>query len=353
MQIIRSIGKHEIAVETDEAMGIAITSDLAQQIGLAPDGQVGRKQLLSALSSGDEYYPLTCQWELLDKCNFACPFCYIVGHSSHRVVRFSEISDHLADLVDAGLLFCTLTGGEVMLHPDFAQIYSFLKSRGVVVEVFTNGLAIDDETVDLFRSLPPSSVEISLYSLDNHKLRDIYGVKNPSPASRVLENVLRLKDAGIQVVCKTFLNAVTEPDFDALVSWCDANAIEHYSSSNMTQAYDGENLDKFKSKARAAPSMRRTTEAVCLPCKTKNYGSAINAAFQIFSCPTIRLADCTYDIRTHGVPEALSKMLQFMRRFQDTEIQGVPSDSNKCASCIAFAKPIRTDSGEISHFSQW
>jgi hypothetical protein len=170
---------------------------------------------------------------------------------------------------------------------------------------------------------------------------------------KVWSGASALKDAGIQVVCKTFLNAVTEPDFDALVSWCDANAIEHYSSSNMTQAYDGENLDKFKSKARAAPSMRRTTEAVCLPCKTKNYGSAINAAFQIFPCPTIRLADCTYDIRTHGVPEALSKMLQFMRRFQDTEIQGVPSDSNKCASCIAFAKPIRTDSGEISHFSQW
>lgn len=353
MQIIRSIGRHEIAVETSEAMGISIDDDLAQKVGFVLGDQIGRKQLLTALSNGDEYFPLTCQWELLDQCNFACPFCYIVGHSSHRVVRFSDISEHLVDLVDAGLLFCTLTGGEVMLHPDFTEIYSFLKSRGVVVEVFSNGLTIDNEVVELFRKLPPSSVEVSLYSLDNKKLRDVYSVKHPSPASSVLENVLRLKNAGIQVVCKTFLNTVTEPDFDALVNWCDANEIKHYSSSNVTMAYDGENLDKFKSKADTVYSKQRVKDAVCLPCNTKNYGSAINAAFQIFPCPTIRLADCTYDIRTYGVQEALRKMLQFMRRFQDSKIEGVPSNPNRCASCIAFAKPIRTDSGEISHFAQW
>lgn len=354
MRIVRTIGKHEIAIETGEAMGIAVSSDLAELIELPSDCQIGRKQLLSALSSGDEYYPLTCQWELLDKCNFACPFCYIVGHSSQKVVRFSEISDHLTDLIDSGLLFCTLTGGEVMLHPDFTEIYTFLKSRGVVVEVFTNGLAVDDEVIDLFQTLPPSSVEISLYSLDNQKLRDTYAVKNSSPATSVLDNALKLRDAGVHVVCKTFLNAVTEPDFDAIVSWCDENALEHYSSSNITNAYDGENLGRFKSKARSPEVPKRpTTDAICLPCKTKNYGSALNAAFQLFPCPTIRLADCTYDVRTHGMPEALHKMRQFMRRFQDTKILGTPSDSNKCASCIAFAKPIRTDGGEIDHFAQW
>ena len=354
MQVIRTIGKHEIAVETGEAMGIALSYDLAVQMGLSAGGEVNRKQLLSALSSGDDYFPLTCRWELLDKCNFACPFCYIVGHSSHKVVRFSEISSELDELIASGLLFCTLTGGEVMLHPDFSEIYEFLKSRGVIVEVFTNGLAIDEDVVDLFRRLPPSSVEVSVYSLDDDKLRDVYAVKDKAPATHVLENVLKLRCSGIRVVCKTFLNTITEPDFEAIVSWCDANDIEHYSSSDITQAYDGESLEKFESSVRAASaSERRSTSAVCLPCKTKNYGSAINSAFQIFPCPSIRLSDCTFDIRAHGLPSALRKMQGFMRSFQDTKILGAATDSKKCASCMAFAKPVRGASGEISHFAQW
>ena len=66
-----------------------------------------------------------------------------------------------------------------------------------MVEVFTNGYSIDDGIIDLFRSHPPTAVEVSLYSLDNERLRGIYGARDGKGASKVLDNVLRLKRAGV------------------------------------------------------------------------------------------------------------------------------------------------------------
>lgn len=61
--------------------------------------------------SGSTYTPLLLTWELLDKCSFKCPFCYIVGHSNNKITRFKNSKKHIAELIDLGLLYCTLTGG--------------------------------------------------------------------------------------------------------------------------------------------------------------------------------------------------------------------------------------------------
>lgn len=351
MEIIRKIGHHEVLVESSEPCGIYFEESALEPISGDTAVTLGKKEMLGILANGDDYMPLTCRWELLDRCNFACPFCYIVGHSFNKIVRFSEIKNHLAELVEEGLLFCTLTGGEVTIHPDFNAIYQFLKEHGVVVEVFTNGYAIDDELIELFRSYPPIAVEVSLYSLDNERLGKTYGVRDSQGASRVLENVLRLKRAGINVTCKTFLNTVTSPDIEAIVLWCKNNEIEHYSSSEVTQGYDGADLGSYAVK-KDNYSAREPKAAVCLPCKTKNYGSAINASFSIYPCPSIMLADCTYDMRQIGVAESLRRMKAFMRRFQDTEIVGNGCGTSGCASCMAYAKPVCNEAGELLHFAQ-
>ncbi len=351
MEIIRKIGRFEVLVESSEPCGIYFEESALEPASGDAAVTLGKSEMLGILASGDDYLPLTCRWELLDRCNFSCPFCYIVGHSFKKLIRFSEIRNHLTELIDEGLLFCTLTGGEVTIHPDFKAIYQFLKENGVVVEIFTNGYAIDDGLIELFRSHPPIAVEVSLYSLENERLVKTYGVRDSQGASKVLENVLRLKRAGINVTGKTFLNTVTRPDIEAIVLWCKNNEIEHYSSSEVTQGYDGADLGSYAVKKDKLQT-KEPKAAVCLPCKTKNYGSAINAAFSIYPCPSIMLSDCTYDMRQIGVMESLRRMKAFMRRFQDTEIVGNGCGTSGCASCMAYAKPVRNEAGELLHFAQ-
>jgi MoaA/NifB/PqqE/SkfB family radical SAM enzyme len=348
MGIVRQIGEHELLIDPSGPCDISLGPSLIARLG--DKRGLGKSALMKFLARGDQYHPLSLVWEMLDSCNLACPFCYIVGHSNHKIARFREIEPHLADLVDAGLLFCTLTGGEATIHPDFAVIYEFLKMRGVVVEVFSNGHAISDDIVALFVRLPPAEIEISIYTVDDRRFREVYGFRADGGATRVLRNVLRLRDAGLNVTCKTFLNTVTAEDIAKVSEWCAANHIDHYSSSEITRAYDGADLSAYALNLPVATSESTgAANSVCLPCGTKNYGSAINAAFQIYPCPSIRLADCTYDLRTMGVRSALAAMKAFMRKFQDTEIRR--GSGSKCASCIANAIPIRNELGEILHFS--
>jgi MoaA/NifB/PqqE/SkfB family radical SAM enzyme len=357
MEVLRTIGRHEILVNVSASAEISLEE--ATLLGIASKDAVGsqsKREILQALSTGDEYFPLSLHWELLDRCNLSCPFCYIVGHSSNPVLRFPQIQPHIADLIEEGLLFCTLTGGEVTIHPDFSEIYTFLKANGVLVEVFTNGYKLDDNLVELFLRYPPYAVEVSLYTMDDAKIRSAYGANNDNVATTVLRNVLRLKNEGVNVVGKTFLNALTDADIGGIQAWCQDNGIEHYSSSDFTPAYDGVDISGFRLASgivpiRGAP-LRSHNRNVCFPCGTKNYGCALTPSFEIFPCSSIRHRDCYFDLRQLGVRESLLRMKTFMRKFQDTEIVGACGGTVGCKTCIAFATPSRNASGDIVFFAQ-
>ena len=336
-------------VDTSMPCGIFLPSSDLVEVSAGDSFNLSKKTLLRHLSSGDDYFPISMHWELLDKCNFACPFCYIVGHSKTRVVRFPEIEIHLNELIRHGLLFCTLTGGEVTLHPDFLEIYSYLRSHGVIVDVYSNGHSLREEVLSIFETFPPSAVEISIYSLRDDILANEYRVQGTDPARRVLANILRLKAAGVNVVCKTFENAMTANEIPEIIDWCTQSGVRHYSSSNFTEAYDGADLSAF--------SLGKLTDSsqganvIALPCGTRNYGCALDSAFRMSPCPSIRLPEASFDVRKLGVDSAIDQMKEFINWVKDQEIS--PSSCGTgCAKCVAFAVPVRNVEGKLYSFKQ-
>lgn len=352
VEVIRNIGRHCILVDTAEPISIYLEEKTIKEFvsDIQLPIELSKPKILEILSEGG-YIPLTLHWELLDKCNLSYPFCYIVGHSSEKIVRFSEIENHLSDLIEEGLLFCTITGGESTIHPDFKSIYTFLKEHGVVVEVFTNGYNIDDELMDIFKLLPPSSIEVSVYSLSNKVLVEKYGASHTSTGERILENIVKMKDKGINVACKTFLNTVTVSEVENVTSWCKDNNIKHYSSNEITNAYDGVDL-RYYEVLEVNTSYKKPNQSICLPCNTRYYGSAIDASFSIFPCASIRLKDCMFDIRDIGVSESINRLKKFINKFQDTKIINSSNGKSNCATCMAYAQPVRDSNGDILYFSQ-
>ena len=90
-----------------------------------------------------KWNPIATTFELLPACNMDCKMCY-VRMSMKEMQKCGKMMD--ADewinigkqVVDEGVLFILLTGGEPLLHPEFMKIYDELRRLGLVVNINTN-----------------------------------------------------------------------------------------------------------------------------------------------------------------------------------------------------------------------
>jgi len=151
--------------------------------------------------------PFSGSLALTHKCNLDCIHCYAREKPAEKKDR-AELSTHqwqgiLAELRDAGCLFLLLTGGEPLMRPDFAEIYSCAKRNGFLVTVFSNGILMDEPILDLFQHLPPRMVEFSLYGAGKETHDHITGF--PGSFQLTLKKVDELLARGIPVGLKTVL----------------------------------------------------------------------------------------------------------------------------------------------------
>jgi len=102
----------------------------------------------------------TLIFEITQRCNHACPYCYNVWHGGSEGLQGDypqgELdTEHTLALLNKALdetrcQHVTLTGGEPLLRPDLAQILDLLADRDVQVTLISNGrLLTEDRVVDL------------------------------------------------------------------------------------------------------------------------------------------------------------------------------------------------------------
>ncbi len=184
-----------------------------------------------AIGLGDERYwrgfagkinrqriPLSGSLALTHRCNLACVHCYIKEKPgiSPLVPELStgQWLSILGDIKNAGCLNLLLTGGEPLLREDFSELYTFAKTNGFLVTVFTNGTLISERIVELFRSLPPRLVEISLYGAEPETNDRITAC--PGSFDKALRGIRMLLSAGVPVRLKSILMTLNDDGFPFL-----------------------------------------------------------------------------------------------------------------------------------------
>lgn len=148
-----------------------------------------------------ERKPFSVLFELTARCNMNCIHCYLQNHHDTGLLSYQEITGIIDLLYEKGILFLTLTGGEILTRPDFTDIYLYAKKKGFFVELFTNGYLFTDEIIRILAEYPPLLVDISLYGACEDTYYRVTGVRGAF--ERVRENCRKLKDAGIRVSLKT------------------------------------------------------------------------------------------------------------------------------------------------------
>jgi radical SAM protein with 4Fe4S-binding SPASM domain len=146
--------------------------------------------------------PLFVHLDVTYRCNERCIHCYL-DHDDRGEMTYAEIASLLGQLADAGTLFLTLSGGEVLLRTDFFDILRLARSLQFCVRVKTNGVLIRDRQADLLYDLGVHEVQVSIYS---HRSDVHDGItKLPGSFDRSIAAIRRLKARGLRVIIANVL----------------------------------------------------------------------------------------------------------------------------------------------------
>jgi radical SAM protein with 4Fe4S-binding SPASM domain len=150
--------------------------------------------------------PLSGLLELTSRCSLRCVHCYLgpqdaIWPKGDEELTTAEVIGIVDQLVEAGCLYLSITGGDPMVRPDFAEIYTHARKKGLLVTILCNGILVKEPIVELFKRYPPTSVEISLYGATAETYEAITKVKGSY--AKCLEGIRRLVEADVRVRLKT------------------------------------------------------------------------------------------------------------------------------------------------------
>lgn len=98
---------------------------------------------------------------IMRRCNLSCGYCYEYDKVSPPVPleALKTRIDHIARL---GSVFVTLTGGESLLHPDADKLVAYVRERGMVPFLNTNGYLLTRDWIDRMNRAGLYGMQISI-----------------------------------------------------------------------------------------------------------------------------------------------------------------------------------------------
>ncbi len=181
--------------------------------------EISYSQLLEESGALARRLPLDGTVETTFRCNLRCVHCYVNEPAHDPAAQARELgTDRLLRLVDEiveeGCLEVLFTGGEVLLRPDFPEVYLHALRRGLRVTVFTNGTLVTEKIADLFDEYRPACVEISLYGMTRETYEKVTCV--PGSFDKCRAGIGRLQARGVPFKLKTMVLAWNRHELDAM-----------------------------------------------------------------------------------------------------------------------------------------
>lgn len=160
---------------------------------------------------GGKRVPLAGTIELTRRCNNRCRHCYNNLPANDPAALAAEMGTNeifrvLEEIAASGCVWLLLTGGEILLRPDFLDIYRAAKKNGLLVTLFTNGTLVTPRLAEELAVSRPFSIEITLYGSSGETYERVSGV--PGSFRRCLKGVRLLAEHGLPLKLKSTLCAL-------------------------------------------------------------------------------------------------------------------------------------------------
>lgn len=132
-----------------------------------------------------------------ERCNLNCYYCYvdIARRRSRNPTRpedykLEELCRIIDELQKAGTRYISLLGGEPLMRNDIGEIITYIRSRGIYVDLFTNGVLISKKK-DVLKNL--DSLVVSLEGCEEVQTLE----RGKYSFRRIIEDLPILKESGV------------------------------------------------------------------------------------------------------------------------------------------------------------
>ncbi len=308
--------------------------------------------------------PLSAEIELTERCNNNCVHCYINlaandEEAKKRELSFREIRDLVDETVQMGCLWWLITGGEPLLREDFADIYLYLKKKGLLTSVFTNATLITPELVSLFKKYPPRELEITVYGITEKTYERI--TRTPGSFEAFRRGINLLQKENVPFTLKAMALRSNMGELEAIKDFCKPISRGHFrfdpflhlrlrSDGKRNRQIRNERLSPDEIVAIELGDEERKKGLLKQVCEEKKIGreavpfddnnqlfycGAGRTSFTIDSygyfklCSSLSHPDCVYDLKKGSLREAWEKFVPQVRamRTEDEECR------KRCLSC--------------------
>ena len=173
--------------------------------------------------------PITGSIEVTARCNLRCAHCYINLPVGDREAQNSELSHqewcHVLDqIVDEGCLWLLLTGGEPFIRPDFLDIYTYAKKKGLLITLFTNGTTVTPRIADYLAEWRPFVVEITLYGRTQEIYERVTGI--PGSYARCMKGIELLLERKVPLKLKSAILTLNQHEVWDMKAFAEGLGVE-------------------------------------------------------------------------------------------------------------------------------
>jgi len=141
--------------------------------------------------------PLSAHIDLTWRCNERCIHCYL-DHDDPAELSLAELRDLLDQMAEAGVFFLTLSGGEIFLRKDLAEIVAHARLRGFDIKLKSNALLVREADADWIASSGVRQFQVSIYS-HRAEVHDAI-TKVPGSLERSLKALRMIRARGVHTI---------------------------------------------------------------------------------------------------------------------------------------------------------
>ena len=208
-----------------------------QQWGVDLTGQLVADALVVRAPSTAPVTYSRATYEINLGCNFSCEHCYL-EQRPFEGLALAEKLRMIDMLVEMGVFWFQITGGEPLIDPDFPAVYEHAHRGGMMIEILTNGSRLArPHLLDLFQRRRPHKITVSLYGASAATADRLTRTKGAFKTMHA--GVCAARAAGLPQELTIIITRYNEDDVEAMRSLADELGVPRKEYGMISPTYSG------------------------------------------------------------------------------------------------------------------